>query len=333
MRRKYQHPDNQAMVIDAGKPVPESKYRKYWYSFKSARAIALVFVVAIATPQVSFADGPNGYNCSGKPCKLMDYLELLRPLSIRFSPFNWPTIPVDQIFACGVYYPNTNQYSPLWHYLNFQQNGTVELAIETNAGNWINGSGNYNALQNLGLLGYEINLNYTIANQNYQTHFKLANLQKSYALNMIRYFDASGEYTENGVTSPIEMYCQAYGHRYNTAAHNAPLSFRCPDQVTAGGVYENVFRLNENAPGNVFRQRDFYPTGSSNQIIERSDVGIFRRTGNDITMDFETNPSISTLQMFSDHNEIHAEILSNGGQLQLFVQEFPQGLQHCNQIP
>ncbi|NJN45781.1 MAG: hypothetical protein HC808_04070, partial [Candidatus Competibacteraceae bacterium] len=236
--------------------------------------------------------GPGSVSAQGIGFDIDD--DLRRELTQRFRPpFQFPTIPVDQVFACGVFNVTANQNSVLWHYLDFRANGSLELGIELNNGSWISGIGSYTALQNIGLIGYGVSLTYTLGNQTYQTSFNLKNLQRTYGLKMIRYFDASGELTENGTTYQIEMYCQAFGHRYN--ANSSLLRFECPQQNTATGYYLNTFIFDANAPGNAFRQRDHYINGLTNPVIERSDFGIFTRNGTDVTIDFNANPMLSSV--------------------------------------
>ena len=261
-----------------------------------------------------------------------DIDDLRRKMTQRFTPpFQLPTIPVDQIFACGLFNATTNQNSSLWHYLDFRANGSLELGIELNNGSWISGIGYYTALQNIGLIGYGVSLTYTLGSQTYQTSFTLRNVQRAYGLKMIRYFDAAGEMTENGATYQIEMYCQAFGHRYNTNA--SYLRFECPAQSTPTGYYLNAFEFDAIAPGNAFRQRDHYINGLTNPVIERSEVGMFRQNGADVTIDFNANPVLG-LGTFSDYDELHGQIVTSAnGQLQLIVDEFPMGNNVCQYVP
>lgn len=252
-------------------------------------------------------------------------------ITLRFSPLQWPTIPVDQIFACALYNAATQQYSQLWHYLNFRADGTLELAIETNTGQWIQGNGGYTALLNIGLTGYGINMSYTLGAQTFQTNFNLKVGHRAGALKMIRYFDAAGEMTENGTTYQIGMNCQAFGHRYNL--NSTFLRFECPARSTPTGYYLDAFELNALAPGNAFRQQDHYINGVSQPNIERSEVGIFRLNGSDVTIDFTVNPNTPGIGAFSDFNEFHAELVTTNGQLQLIVDEFSAGNNVCHYVP
>ncbi len=163
-------------------------------------------------------------------------------------------------------------------------------------------------------------MTYVLAGQTYQTEFNLRNVQSTPGLRMIRFFDAEGELTENGSTSSIEMYCQAIGHNGNTTSNHR--RFVCLSQDTPTGYEENVFEFNAYAPGNAFRQRDSYTDGVSAPSIERSEVGMYRQSGNDITMDFNVNPIllqssvpiIADLKDFSGSNELNAHLVQNGSQ-------------------
>ena len=296
---------------------------KHYYSPKRSTLSSIIILLILALT-------PPGW--AGAQGKGFDIDDLRRQLTQRFSPpLQWPTVPVDQIFACGLFNATTNQNSALWHYLDFRANGSLELGIELNNGSWISGIGNYTALLNIGLIGYGVSLTYTLGGQTFQTSFVLRNVQRTYGLKMIRYFDASGEMTENGTTYQIEMYCQAFGHRYN--ANASYLRFECPAQSTPTGYYLNAFEFDAIAPGNAFRQRDHYIKGNTNPIIERSEVGMFRQNGADVTIDFNANPILG-LGTFSDYNELHGQIVTApNGQLQLIVDEFPVGNNVCNYVP
>ncbi len=304
-------------------------------NLKIETLVVLVIFTLLMVPHVSVAGDLSEIGCPDVPCNLSDILEPTGSERLRFSPQQLPSMPIDQIFQCGVHYVNTNENSPLWHYLNFLSDGSLEIAIETDTGRWFTGSGTYSAQRLLGLRGFNATIDYESGDGTpRRAEFNLRNVQTTYGLKMVRYFDAFGSVIDSGVQHPIEMYCQAIGHRYNATAHNAHLRFRCPDQATAAGVFENTFEFNSSIPGNAFRQQSFYANGSSNPnpINERSEDGMFRRNGNNITIDFNTNPILAS-QRFSDFNELHGEIVSNGSQLQLVIDEFPVGNNICNLVP
>ncbi len=268
-----------------------------------------------------------------KEMQLKRFSELLKERYRLNLQLELPTLPVDQIFACGVYYSNTGQVSNSLYILDLRDDGTLELIYGLNNGQTVHGDGHYTARPWSGLTDFDANATYVIQGVgSFQVQYNMGNVQQTDALGMIRYFDASGELIENGTVYPLQLFCQSTGHRYNTTSNY--LRFVCPDQVTATGIIENVFEFNPMAPGQAFRQRDFYPLGSSNAIIERNAVGIYLRTGNDLQIDFTVNPILRSApdsNQFSDFNELNAHLVTNGGQLQMIVDEFPPGENVCNQ--
>lgn len=268
-----------------------------------------------------------------KELQLKRFNDLLKERYRNNSQFELPTIPVDQIFTCALYYSNTNQVSSSTYIFDFRDDGTLTLNFGLNNYQTVTGNGHYTARPWGGLTYFDAHATYVIPGVGtFQAQFNLSNIQQTNTLGMIRYFDASGEVIENGSSNPIEMFCQAAGHRYNATSNY--LRFVCPDQVTEAGVYENTFEFNSLVPGQAFRQRNFYPHGSSSPIIERNEVGIYFRTGNDIQLDFTVNPvlrSAGVYSEFSDFNELNAHIVTNGNQLQMVVDEFPVGENVCIQ--
>ncbi|MET0028951.1 MAG: hypothetical protein ABW101_15085 [Candidatus Thiodiazotropha sp.] len=268
-----------------------------------------------------------------KEMQVKRFSELLKERYRLDLQFELPTLPVDQIFACGLYYSNTGQVSSSVYIFDFRDDGTLTLSFDLNNGQTVNGNGHYTARPWSGLTDFDANATYVIPGVGtFQAQYNLGNVQQTDALGMIRYFDATGELVENQSVYPVQMFCQAAGHRYN--ATSSPLRFVCPNQSTATGVIENTFEFNPAAPGQVFRQRDFYPLGSSNGIIERNQVGIYLRTGNDLQIDFTVNPTLRSAGVFSefsDFNELNAHLQTNDGQLQMVVDEFPPGENICIQ--
>jgi len=250
----------------------------------------------------------------------------------RHPSIHIPTIPIEQNFVCAV--AINGQVSSLYHYLTFYGDTTLRLDLTLDSGQTISGNGHYFGFLRLGSFNFTLNIPNAGTGAPVQAIFNITRVNQTGWQDLIRYFDATGSYEENGNSNNLAMRCQAYGHMLNVTS--TYMRFECPDQTTAAGIYSNVFEFNTAAPGNVFRQRDYYPHISpQTRITERSLAGMYVQIGSDILMDFNFDPVLNNiLSGFSDTNSPNAQLVNNPqGQLELIVNHFPPGTNVCHRVP
>ena len=265
---------------------------------------------------------------------LSAYLERVHALiAARFPrPLPLPRVPIDQVFVCGLEYTATRTASSSVYVVQLHPIGTLDIDISLDTGGTISGSGAYTSLRGSGLLAMQATVSYALAGQPHQLDIALGKPQITYGLGMIRYFDVDGFSTEDGTRRPIRMFCQGAGHGYN--AVDQYMRFVCPDYITAAGTYANTFELSPFVPGQAFRQRTYFAPGeASPTLIWRSEVGIYRRNGNDIELDFRRNPALMAFNQFPDTNELTAHLAQTTNGQVLVVDDLPPGANVCPQAP
>lgn len=110
-----------------------------------------------------------------------------------------------------------------------------------------------------------------------------------------------------------QMRCGAIGHGYDEPISVGVRHYQCPRvSLGAGSDVENAVELGAaGLGGSVFRQRDTYPTGSIDPIIQRG-YGVYRRVGDEIYAYFGDS--------FDDVNLLIGALTN--GELQLQFNEF-----------